>query len=63
METQTAMLLNQEEWDDLEDMVSHYRLCTQWVEYKDRNRKDNPDYIARLERRRALATRVIEANK
>lgn len=62
MPDQTAMLLTQEEWDDLEAMVAHYRTCTHWVEHREAQARGLTPEIARITQRRDLAERIIEAN-
>lgn len=65
METQTAMLLTQQEWDDLEEMVSHYRLCTRWAaEPLLPATQEHYGFVqlAPIRRRRDLALRIIDAN-
>lgn len=56
----TALMLTQQEWDDLEAMVRDYRAGTEWFEAL-----PLPPYGRGriVQRRRALAERIIEANQ
>jgi hypothetical protein len=51
-EPQTAMLLTQQEWDDLCDILNGWRQATTWADHE-------PGVL----RGRALAERIIEANQ
>jgi hypothetical protein len=58
---QSAMLLTDAEWQDLSEMMAHYRDATEWVAERDRHLDHSqPTYIA-IQRKRALAKRIIEA--
>jgi hypothetical protein len=59
-EPQTAMLLTQQEWDDLEQIARGYRMDTEWA---DRPSRDGKHPEETIKRRRRLATRIIEANR
>lgn len=56
MPSETAMLLTQQEWDDVAHMVRHYRMCTQWVEHDYRGLP-----VDEITRRRLLAKKIIDA--
>lgn len=55
---QTALLLTQEEWDDLEEIAKGFQDSTRWVV----GEAEGHGYIDIMRRRRALASRLIEAN-
>lgn len=57
-EPQTAMLLTQQEWDDLEAMVTHYRDSTDWIRFA----KETMPGFRTIIRQRVLADRIIDAN-
>ncbi len=57
MPDETAMLLTQEQWEDLAHMCQHYRLFTKWVE----SGTLSGDPEKEVARRRALAQRIIDA--
>jgi hypothetical protein len=59
-EPQTAMLLTEQEWTDLSEMVTYFRNCTaEWdnVEFD----RPNSEWAVAVGRKRALALRIIEA--
>jgi hypothetical protein len=62
-EPQTAMLLTQQEWDDLCGMVKHYRTLTEWSETPDVAVRYPMENVTDLWRQRALAERIIKANQ
>lgn len=64
MAHETAMLLTQEEWEDVAHMVAHYRMCTVWIEGTAQRReavRKSPENVADIERRRLVAQRIIDA--
>lgn len=63
--SESAMVLTQEEWDDVQHMVEHYKTCTRWAAAPNlpptQNRYGHAD-LRPIRRRRELADRIIEAN-
>lgn len=63
-DTTTSLELSDQDWDDVADMVAHFKACTDWLDIP-RQRADyerrSPDHIIELDRRRALAERIIAA--
>lgn len=57
-EPQTAMLLTEQEWNDLEYMVTHYRDETQWIRFA----REDELLVKVIRRRHELAGRIIDAN-
>lgn len=61
MPDETAMLLTQQEWEDLSTMVDHYANLTEWVEGEP---EDTPSkHVQSLRRQRALAQRIVDATR
>ena len=56
----TALLLTDQEWDDLSFMVSHFRSCRTWTPSESGRLSALDPHVADLERRRRLAARIIE---
>lgn len=54
---QSALLLTEQEWDDLAFMLKFYEAETRWIRYA----KADTTGVDRITRRRALAQRIIEA--
>lgn len=57
-----ALMLTQQEWDDLAEMVDHFLLVTNWI-VNPHHHTDPPTHIEKVKRQRALAERIIEANQ
>jgi len=66
-EDKNVLLLTDQEWDDLEEISTHYLLCTDWYE-----RNPNSGHIGgsafrkahaeKVGRQRVLCKRIIKAN-
>lgn len=60
-EPQTAMLLTEQEWQDVAEMVEYFKVCTEWVDIHPRPSDETDDHVISLKRKRALADRITEA--
>lgn len=60
-EHETALLLTDTEWNDLAHMVSHYVSCNTWTESETLRLNAGDAHVDDLNRRHALAARIIEA--
>ncbi len=56
-DTQSALLLTQDEWDDLSKICEHFRQATAWAA------RWNAPGAETVESQRALAQRIIEASR
>lgn len=71
MRTESAMVLTDQEWRDLQAMTDHYLLATRWAEqgplipalqsFGGPNARERQHH-ASIMRKRALAKRIAEAN-
>lgn len=67
MTDQTAMLLTAAEWNSLEEIAEHFITATMWAANPDQRRPylkaGEKKHLERIDARRALCKRLIEANR
>jgi hypothetical protein len=61
MSDQSAMLLTDQEWEDLADIAARFLRATEWREERGPEPAERREVYVALDRRRDIARRVVEA--